>query len=972
MTSDSVRSVPSYFLQEASELLQQMDSELQTLQQEFGVQKVYALMRIAHTLKGAAASVGLDHIKTTTHALENVFRALCGPNATLTPAIESLIFEGYGCLQLLLSAQIADAHIDEASIVDRMADVVSKLEKHLGKRFGQDGYLPTSNELGVDITQSVFEKGVTKRLQELENALKKPDPATLTNLLRAHADVFSGLAESFNLPGFGSIVQTTLKALDCRPELVVQIAEIALTDYRAGQRLVLEGDRTQGGEPSLMLQKLATSPKSSKNNWLGQVWNVLNQPIPGTAPQARTPLTSAPNPATTNEGARGKVFDDLFTTAPADSLDAVADGPLLSDFPKQKVSSLSVTSPSLTTSPGVSNLKVSVDHLEQINYAIGDLLTQQNRQALYNSQLTTTVKALLTRLEQQQQQLDQLQSQAKSGATAIPQTQASEHQFDTLELDHYSELQLQIQASLDAMVQQIESAEAIELFVRQSSQTLEKQQRLVKTLRETLVKARMQPINNVFERFHQVLGRLQAQQGKPVELKIEGSQVLVDKMIVDKLYEPLLHLIRNAFDHGVETSLERQHRGKQSKAQIQLSARQEGQYLSISVQDNGRGLDLDAIRQKAIHSQLIAPTQSLTPAEIANLIFEPGFSTADQVNELSGRGFGLDAVRAQMQALQARVTVTHQPDEGTCFTLEVPTTLTIAKLLVCQAGETLYTFMTDAIEQIIIPKPGQLNTRNGSKGLSWQFAGEEQLVPVISLSEALSYSATLPRTHWQETKPTTDMASPIILMRHKGNFLGLECHQLLGEQELVIRSIGEIDSAPSYLYGCSVLPDGRLSLVIDGAALTLDVLQRSMQSSNRATPSKSGRKPQPSVSIKRSILVVDDSITVRNTLAQGLQKAGFLVLQAKDGGEALQKLETEQVMAILCDLEMPGINGFDFLRARQRTPHIASIPTIMLTSRTGDKHRQLAKELGATNYMTKPYLIPQLLEAINSAIGLTV
>jgi len=972
MTSDSVRSVPSYFLQEASELLQQMDSELQTLQQEFGVQKVYALMRIAHTLKGAAASVGLDHIKTTTHALENVFRALCGPNATLTPAIESLIFEGYGCLQLLLSAQIADAHIDEASIVDRMADVVSKLEKHLGKRFGQDGYLPTSNELGVDITQSVFEKGVTKRLQELENALKKPDPATLTNLLRAHADVFSGLAESFNLPGFGSIVQTTLKALDCRPELVVQIAEIALTDYRAGQRLVLEGDRTQGGEPSLMLQKLATSPKSSKNNWLGQVWNVLNQPIPGTAPQARTPLTSAPNPATTNEGARGKVFDDLFTTAPADSLDAVADGPLLSDFPKQKVSSLSVTSPSVTTSPGISNLKVSVDHLEQINYAIGDLLTQQNRQALYNSQLTTTVKALLTRLEQQQQQLDQLQSQAKSGATAIPQTQASEHQFDTLELDHYSELQLQIQASLDAMVQQIESAEAIELFVRQSSQTLEKQQRLVKTLRETLVKARMQPINNVFERFHQVLGRLQAQQGKPVELKIEGSQVLVDKMIVDKLYEPLLHLVRNAFDHGVETSLERQHRGKQSKAQIQLSARQEGQYLSISVQDNGRGLDLDAIRQKAIHSQLIAPTQSLTPAEIANLIFEPGFSTADQVNELSGRGFGLDAVRAQMQALQARVTVTHQPDEGTCFTLEIPTTLTIAKLLVCQAGETLYTFMTDAIEQIIIPKPGQLNTRNGSKGLSWQFAGEEQLVPVISLSEALSYSATLPRTHWQETKPTTDMASPIILMRHKGNFLGLECHQLLGEQELVIRSIGEIDSAPSYLYGCSVLPDGRLSLVIDGAALTLDVLQRSMQSSNRATPSKSGRKPQPSVSIKRSILVVDDSITVRNTLAQGLQKAGFLVLQAKDGGEALQKLETEQVMAILCDLEMPGINGFDFLRARQRTPHIASIPTIMLTSRTGDKHRQLAKELGATNYMTKPYLIPQLLEAINSAIGLTV
>ena len=305
MTSDPVSSqqIPPYFLQEASELLQQMNDELQTLNQDFTVQRVYALMRIAHTLKGAAASVGLDSIKATVHSLENVFRALCSPSAKLTPAVESLIFEGYGCLQLLLSAQIAEAKIDEASILDRMADVVSRLEKHLGSRFGQDGYLPTSSELGVDITQSVFEKGVTKRLQELEQALKNPDPESLVNLLRSQADVFSGLAESFNLPGFGQIVEATLAALNYRPELVVQIAEIALEDYRAGQTLVLKGDRSRGGEPSLMLKKLAEKPvtRAEKSGWIGQVWNVLNQPIPGTAPQAKSVQQTLPATIHTSE-----------------------------------------------------------------------------------------------------------------------------------------------------------------------------------------------------------------------------------------------------------------------------------------------------------------------------------------------------------------------------------------------------------------------------------------------------------------------------------------------------------------------------------------------------------------------------------------------------------------------------------------------------------------------------------------------
>ncbi|ESA32713.1 chemotaxis protein histidine kinase-like protein [Leptolyngbya sp. Heron Island J] len=992
MTSDSVSSqqIPAYFLQEASELLQQMDNELQTLHQDFGVQKVYALMRTAHTLKGAAASVGLEHIKTTTHSLENVFRALCDPNATLTPAVESLIFEAYSCLQLLLSAQTATTQIDESSILERMADVISNLENHLGNRFGQNVDLPNSSALGVDITQSVFEKGVDKRLQELENALETPEPAALTALLRAHADVFSGLAESFNLPGFGDIVRTTLKALDRRPELVIQIAQIALDDYRAGQRQVLEGDRTRGGEPSLMLKKLATPPKPSKNNWLGQVWNALNQPIPRTAtpPKPHPPQTlTSPQPAKSLPHQGGGV-DDLLAPTAADSIAApltTNDDLLTTTSPNVEVvndganRSLSADGPPpavLSDPPGrstshTSSLKVSVDHLEQINHAIGDLLTQQNRQTLYHEQLTVSVKTLLKQLGQQQRQLIELQSQATSVTNTLAHTPSTEHQFDALELDHYSELQLQVQSSLDTLVQQLESAEAIELFVRHSTQTIQKQQRLINSLRETLVEARMQPIESIFQRFHQVLGRLVAQQGKPVELTIEGGHVLVDKMIADKLYEPLLHLVRNAFDHGIEKPWERQQQEKEDSAQIQLSAKQEGHHLNISVRDNGRGLNLEAICQKAIYQQLITPTeaQQLTPEQISHLIFRPGFSTTAQVNDLSGRGFGLDAARAQVQALQGQITISHKPHQETCFTLKIPTNLTIAKLLVCQAGETLYTFMTDAIEQILIPKPEQISTRKNNKVLSWQIDGKECLIPLISLTKSLTYHATLPPNYWPETKPAVERANPVILMRHHERIVGLESDQLLGEQELVIRSLGNSTPIPDYIYGCSILPDGRLSLVIDAAALTLEALQRSAPKSHGVVvkPAPTRRPPKPTG--KQSILVVDDSITVRNTLTQGLQKSGYMVIQAKEGNEALQKLHHSQVTAILCDLEMPGMNGFDFLRARRQIPEIAAIPTIMLTSRTGNKHRQLAEDLGANNYLTKPYLMPQLLATINNVLS---
>ncbi len=290
---------PPCFQQEAAELLQQIGAELQQLHQNFNLQKSHRLMHLAHTLKGAAATVGLDGIKTTTQALENAFKALCTPDARLTAPVYELLLEGYRCLALLLSVPLANNQINESKVLDRMTVIVAKLQQILGDRFGQTSYLPTSAQLGVDVTQSIFENGVTEYLDELTNALANPDPDFLGELLQVQADVFIGLGESLNLPGFGKIAQATLTALSQHPEQVIPIAQLALHDYRAGQAYVLNGDRNQGGTPSPALIQLGTC-QQTQPNWVKTLWQRLNQPISplNLIPQVKP---SQPGPATTNQ-----------------------------------------------------------------------------------------------------------------------------------------------------------------------------------------------------------------------------------------------------------------------------------------------------------------------------------------------------------------------------------------------------------------------------------------------------------------------------------------------------------------------------------------------------------------------------------------------------------------------------------------------------------------------------------------------
>ncbi len=1118
-----------YFLQEAPELLQALEQDLLTLREDYSINKVHNLMRLTHTLKGAAASIGLETIASVAHSLEDIFKAICKPDLPFDPEVEALLFEGYECLRLPLSAELTrnsydEGQVNDAEVLDRTATIFAQLQEKLGDFFDSEAHIPSSIELGFDLTQSIFEVGVNQRLEELAAVVANADPVVTASTLRTQAEVFLGLAESLNLSGFGAIARAAIAALDAHPDQAATIAQIALADFQAGQAAVLEGDRSQGGQPSPTLQQLAglttslTEQKEGEENRSlyeqgtgahtskGEEDHIFPSPhlltkAPAFSPSPHLPFSSslqeesATQPELVGETSAADSDANLLQNEESSNplleliwgAETAIDSPsergdreqahsisAHSSHPEQASDSLkgSETAPTLVSSdePEVTlettlsqpievetiptsipqkdqvspsrTVRVNVEHLEYLNYSIGELLTNQNHQSLQNEQLRTAVRSLLARLKQHQQLLSELQDWSDHLFIDAERQQLGQwgmgnrqwgmgqilpnlhypipNQFDSLELDRYSESQLLVQSILEDTVQLAEAAEAIELFAIQSTQSLDKQQRLLTNTRDTLMEARMLPLGEIFGRLPRVLQQLEVLHDKPVVLKLSGSEVLVDKLVAEKLYGPLLHLVRNAFAHGIEFSAVRQQRGKPPKGQIEICAYHRGKFLSLEVRDDGQGLDFEAIRRRAVKCQLVSPERAthLNEEQLTNFLFEPGFSTETEVNDLSGRGIGLDMVRAQLQALQGSVEVYSEPQQGATFVLQIPLSLTMAKLLLCQAGDSVYALLADAmdastsrfaIEQILIPQAHQIRSWDGGKALRWGKGDLDQLIPVHPLSQVLEYFSQFGEPSVSQPKSSfvsQGQIKPIILIRSQDTLLGLEVDQLLGEQELVIRPLGAAIEPPTYVYGGCILADGRLTLVLDGTALIEYVLNKQNNSSTHqslasSTPRllSSGQEPRlfpaqiraalpaaPASAEERgtvhpnlqprqlnTVLLVDDSITVRQTLALTLEKAGYRVLQAKDGCEALEQLQHQTgIQLVICDIEMPRMNGFEFLKHRQQDPALAEIPVVILTSRSASKHRAIAVELGATDYITKPFLEHKLLATVNDVLEKTI
>ena len=586
-------------------------------------------------------------------------------------------------------------------------------------------------------------------------------------------------------------------------------------------------------------------------------------------------------------------------------------------------------------------------------------------------------------------------------------------EFDVLEMDVYSDLHLLLQSLTEQMMQLGEQIEALEGFAQNFRFNLGKRKQLLSGAQEDLLQARMLPLATVLNRFPRLLQQMVASHQKPAELKLIGSEVLIDKVIVEKLYDPLLHLIRNAYDHGLESPDIRRQQGKSETGQITIRAYHQGNRTTIEVNDDGQGLNWERIRAKAIAKDLLTPEQaaSASEAQLAEVLFEPGFSTTEKVSQLSGRGIGLDVVRSQLQTLQGSISVNSVLGQGTTFVLQLPINLTTARLLICESQGIVYALLSEAVDQVLLPQPDRIQHQQSTIGqnqqtfLCWEEKSEQQLIPIYPLTNLIDYQyPTLlnDRSTALSVFPVKPRNSvkPLLMLKHQQQRLCLQVDQILVEQELVIKSFGNTINLPNYIQGYSVLGDGSLTLVIDLAVLVTQTWHPNLQYNSPfrklAPKSSSTLKPVATVeeearpitkeereiqivdrdrlsSLGKSIkvLVVDDSVVQRQTLTQNLTKAGYKVLQAANGQEALAQLNqhSEELQLVICDVEMPYMNGFEFLSHWRQDLRFSEIPVMMLTTRSGQKHRHLALALGAKVYFTKPYSNQELLETIAQLIN---
>ncbi|MFN6559435.1 MAG: response regulator [Nostoc sp. ChiSLP01] len=1034
------------FLAEAAELLQTIEQSLIGLLDEKTTEKVHALMRSAHTLKGSAASVGQETIKTIAHHLEDVFQALYPQELEIDPELGALLLDAYECLRTPLSATLMGLSYNEAEILDKTASIFAQLQHKLGDFFGREAPLPSSEELGFDVVESIFSGSVPQDLQQLEADIQSRDPQQIQITLNSQAEFFAELAASYSLSGLEEIAQATLNALKAHPDKVLQIAQVALENFKAAQAAVLAGDRIQGGEISPQLRE-----------WAGITTPVLEpqkQPVSIAAPPTQTTTTeNQPSPLLSASEAESiwsffpKRTDNSVAKAPEvlepisqdsvvapSAIDRILQSIWIGDpqtscryTDSERPASLP-PAPSLQaqSSASLPSIRVAIEQLDRLSHTIGELLINENQQNLQSNHIHKVAQETLLQFLHCQQQLSKvstwsdrqlLPERAKqrypscSIVRASPTAQAQSN-FDALEMDSYSELHILLQNLTEDMVQLGERIEAFNALVQQSRFSLGKRKQLLSGAQEDLLQARMVPLGTVLNRFPRLLQQMVATYHKPVELKLGGTKVLVDKAISEQLYDPLLHMIRNAFDHGIESVETRRQQGKPETGTITIQAYHQGNRTTIEVRDDGRGFNWESIRQRGIEKHLLTTEQAAYASEdqLAELLFEPGFSTANQVGELSGRGIGLDVVRTQLQALQGSILVRSLSGQGTTFILQLPLSLTTARLLVCQSQGITYALLSEGISQVLLPQPDQIQVQQSLHGQGiqkfWQW-GEgqnQQLVPIRPLANLLDYKYPLfTQDHNLTLSPfpvkQRNTVEPLLLLQTEQQYLCLQVDQILVEQELVIKSLGRVVTLPSYIQGYSVLGNGSLTLTVDPLELVRQTWETDMMSAPPASSltTKLLPAPEPVLTLegqqseltitqpqqqpievntavaqlnRLTVLVVEDSVVQRQSLVQTLQKADYQVLQAGDGREGIaQMLQHGNVNLVICDIEMPRMNGFEFLEHHRQDERLAGIPVVMLTTRSGQKHRQLALALGAKAYLTKPYSEQNFLAAIAELVN---
>lgn len=947
------------FLEEAEELLVGIDQDLNTwAKDQNSTTSLNNLMRYLHTLKGGANMIQAPHIGLISHELESIYERVIRQQIKVSPQLVSII--------RLVQDDVADRiQIIREQQIDYPATesiaILHDIEQIAQGRLSQSAVANLSTAIDV-VTAPLEEAVVAVEEQVAAESSLAQDAIALTAVESEEPE------DSIRLIALEAFLEEAQEILDTTAALLKQWFEqrsdrsILLQLQRAAHSLKGGARMVENESVAVISYQLETIfEQFAIHHFNSNVYDLLLQ-------STFTWLKHAifANDYSNFDSLRLSLESIEFVNSTAQLPNRVAEANTLAITKTfEFIEGDGTEPPAMLGEWGLNSqhdngnemIRISADLVEKMIDLSGENSITRSRIEMGLSQLGATLNDMELAMKRLADQLRRMDGELESQIIAKHGSEKARYaDFDPLEMDQYSSINQLSKSLAESASDLVDFKTTLSEKIRDAEGLLLQQSRIQAEIQESLMRTRLVPFSRLLPRLQRIVRQTASTLNRPTELIVNNTEGELDRTILERLVTPFEHMLRNAIDHGIEDTEQRLQAKKADVGHIELNISRQGTDVLVSFSDDGKGIDAAKIKEKGLHLGLIKAEQQLEPQEILQLIFHPGFSTAKEVTQISGRGVGLDVVQSEIKALGGHVSVDSTLGQGTTFTIRVPTTVAVSDALMVKAGDQQFAISLAQIERIVRIAPAALEEYFNSK--SDLFKIDNTSYKLRYLSEFVADQA-LPRL--------TNIAHslPVLLIKgNSGQTIALLVDQLIGSRaQIVVKPIGQQFTSIGAVAGATILGDGQVCLILDGQNIA-----RQIQTSQRVKNTTEHRDSQRQNDTRRLIMIVDDSVTVRKVTSRLLERQGYDVVTAKDGVDAMEQLENVKPDLMLLDIEMPRMDGFEVTNLVRHHDVHQDLPIIMITSRTGEKHRERAFSLGVTHYMGKPFQEAELLSNVENLL----
>jgi len=977
------------FLEEAHDIQENLEQIIQQwINDRDNLDHVAELQRILHTLKGGARMADISRIADVAHAMESILEKITEYQLAVTDDLPLLIQRSHDWISNAVEKTRQKGELPEAD------ELLAAIQRYADNPAVDDVSTAAESEVEDTIAFEIEERMETFE-QDNESLAAEADEADYDDEL---VDIFLEEAEE---------IQETIDRIlhdwskDVGNQQLIAEVQRSLHTLKGGARMAgikAVGDLSHAIE-SLMesvtegrLTPTEEFPKvvHASHDWLAgaidQVKNRQNLGSPSLllkqlenllAQRAAMDGISELETAASKTAAKPAVAEvrepEQPAPEPAPVMEPVAPGDLINlpGFSSKDDRDATLIQ---QKEDAQSKTRTAEEQIRVRAEMIDNMVNHAGEVNIYNARIAQQLGQWHFNINELQQTVGRLREQLRnfemeteaqimyrhtpsdaSAVGAVVPSASTDLSFDPLEMDRFSYMQQLSRSMVESFDDLTSIQNALEGLSGDTDVLLLQQSRINNDLQEELMKTRLTPFSSVIARLRRVVRQTCQETGKEAELQVNGAEGEMDRTQLNRIVPALEHILRNAIDHGLEAPAARKKAKKPDSGSIAINFSREGSEVVLRISDDGAGINVHAIRNKAIERGLIEANSKVDDDEVLDFILQSGFSTAEEVTQISGRGVGMDVVNTEIKQLNGSLHISTEKGKGSMFTIRLPLTVLINQALMVNVDEAVYAIPLSNIEHVVRVSNEDINMLSSGDASDYVYAGYQY--------EHLHIGYVLHGT--APAKMAEKGKIPLLLARSGDHRVALQVDQLIGRQEIVIKSVGQQLSSINSISGATILPDGHVALILDLSTLirTSHALQKTDDESrllHEATAVEVEKTP--------TVLIVDDSITVRKVTQRLLTRHSFESITAKDGMDALTVMLETIPDIILLDVEMPRMDGYELATAVRSDPRLKHIPIIMITSRTGDKHRDRALNIGVNMYMGKPFQEHELLENIQSLL----